>query len=439
MADRRKTPNTRLRVMREGDFQMSRQEFAQLVVATGEEIGEVVACSSRLVAAWEDGEVRLPRGVYRRILTRLTGRTMKDLGFRLDSSEEHFTPAVAAGRPTQQSSVDRRSFLTDSAGAAMALFPVTIAESLQNPQGKIGASDVRRLHRTIGTIYAYDHDHGSSALLRSDASKALNTAYNWLESGAFTEATGRRLRSTTGHLSIAAGWLSYDSGRAADARSLYSEALAAARLADDPGLEGHAFGCLSLLAKASGRPREAVSAAQGAQNAVRTYGSARMLSLFSLREAGGWALLGDAEATDRAIVRAHDLYAKGPSEADPDWLEFYTPAELAGLEALARADLDQHERAAAGAEQAVMLHGDRFTRNKALYTADVAIQHAVSNRPEPEAAAEAAQRVLAYVPQVRSDRLLQQLQNVESALQRHARLPSVADWLEEYRTIVRTG
>lgn len=55
-------------------------------------------------------------------------------------------------------------------------------------------------------------------------------------------------------------------------------------------------------------------------------------------------------------------------------------------------------------------------------------------RPEPEAAAEAAGRVLAYLPEVRSDRLLQQLQNVESALQRHAAVPAVADRLEEYRT-----
>lgn len=439
MADRRKIPNPQLRAVREGDFQMSRQEFAQLVVTTGEEMGEVVACTSRLVAAWEDGEVRLPRGVYRRILTRLTGRTMQDLGFRLETSTRRVAPTAAVSGPEQQNPVNRRAFLADSAGAALSLLPLTFTENPENPPGRIGENDVRRLHQTVGTIYAHDHDHGSSAPLRSDAGTALNTAYNWLQSGSFTGATGRRLRSATGHLSIAAGWLSYDSGRAADARSLYSEALAAARLADDPGLEGHAFGCLSLLAKASGRPREAVSAAQGAQNAVRTYGSARMLSLFSMREAGGWALLGDAEAADRAIVRAHDLYAKGPAEADPDWLEFYTPAELAGLEALARADLDQHERAAAGAEQAVMLHGDRFTRNKALYTADVAIQHAVSDRPEPEAAAEAAQRVLAYVPQVRSDRLLQQLHNVESALQRHSRLPAVADWLEEYQTIAHTG
>jgi hypothetical protein len=81
-----------------------------------------------------------------------------------------------------------------------------------------------------------------------------------------------------------------------------------------------------------------------------------------------------------------------------------------------------------------MLPGISTPSNSALYTADVAIQHAVRERPEPEAAAEAAGRVLAYLPEVRSNRLLQQLQNVESALQRHAVVPAVADWLEEYRT-----
>ncbi|MEU0087463.1 hypothetical protein [Streptomyces sp. NPDC006274] len=37
-----------------------------------------------------------------------------------------------------------------------------------------------------------------------------------------------------------------------------NEDLAAVRIAGDPALEGHAFGCLSLLAKASGRLREAI-------------------------------------------------------------------------------------------------------------------------------------------------------------------------------------
>lgn len=434
MAERRHSPNIQLRAVRELEFQMSRQEFAKLVVTTGEEMGEPVGCTSRLVAAWEDGDVDCPRAVYRRILGRLTGgRTMTELGFRPASSATRRQPVLAPHEPEPVAPVNRRGFLFDSAGAA---FSFSLGGLVQRRPGRIGIGDVRAVDQAVTTIYSHDHDHGSAAL-RRDASNVLHIAYEWLRDGAYTEKTGNRLRTATGYLSIAAGWLSYDSGRAADARSLYGEALAAARIADDPGLEGHAFGCLSLLAKASGRPREAISAAQGAQSVVRAYGSSRLLSLFAMREAGGWALLGDRGAADQAIVRAHRLYAKGPAESDPEWLEFYTPAELAGLEALARADLDQHARAAAGAEQAVLLHGDQFARNKALYTADVAIQHAVRERPEPEAAAEAAGRVLAYLPEVRSDRLLQQLQNVESALQRHASVPAVADWLEKYR--ITTG
>ncbi|MFE2046008.1 hypothetical protein ACFXAZ_34840 [Streptomyces sp. NPDC059477] len=423
MADRPRVPNPQLRAVREREFQMSRQEFARLIVTTGAEMGETVGCTSRLVAAWEDGEVQLPRAVYRRILTRLTGgRAPEALGFHLPG-----TGAPPAVREPKDTADHRDDGPAAEDGPALALLPQ------RGVPGRIGTVEVRALDHAVTTIYAHDHDHGSAAL-RRDAARALHTAYQWLKDGALTDETGRRLRSATGHLAIAAGWLSYDSGRPADARTLYAEALAAARLADDRALEGHAFGCLSLLARASGRPREAVTAAQAAQHAVRTHGSPRMRALFTLREAGGWALLGDAPATDQAVVTAHRLYAEGPADADPGWLEFFTPAELAGLEALARADLGQHERAAAGVEQAVLLHGTAFARNRALYTADIAVQHAVRDRPEPEAAAEAAGRLLTYLPEVRSDRLLQQLRNVESALQRHAAVPAVADWLEEYRT-----
>ncbi|UIX33852.1 hypothetical protein [Streptomyces sp. GQFP] len=55
-------------------------------------------------------------------------------------------------------------------------------------------------------------------------------------------------------------------------------------------------------------------------------------------------------------------------------------------------------------------------------------------RPEPEAAAEAAGRLLQFLPEVRSDRLLQSLHSVAGALQRHNRVPAVASWIEEYRT-----
>ncbi|MFF8193695.1 hypothetical protein ACF05L_23270 [Streptomyces bobili] len=436
MADRRSTiPNTVLRQVREDEFQMSRMEFAAAVRKTGEEMGEPVGCGSRLVAAWEDGEVGCPRGVYRRILTRMTGRSMARLGFRTGPAAPALPAATSLDGPWEEcDSVKRRHFLLDGAGVVLSL-PMGADEKAP---GKIGAAQVRAVTKAVATLYEKDHDHGS-ATVRQAASRALHTAYLWLQNGTYSAKTETKLRSAVGALSIAAGWLSYDSGRPGDAHSLYGEALAAARIADDPDLEAHAFGCLSLLAKAQGRPREAIAAAQGAQTVARNLGSPRLLSLFHMREAGGWALAGDAGATDRAIVKAHHHYAQGPTDADPPWLGFYAPGELAGLESLARADLGQHERAAVGAEQAVLLHGGAFARNSALYTADIAIQHAVRDRPEPEAAVEAAGKVLAFLPEVRSDRLLQSLHDVAGALQRHNRVPVVADWIEEYRSITAIG
>ncbi|MFZ3475911.1 hypothetical protein ACODT3_40865 [Streptomyces sp. 4.24] len=270
----------------------------------------------------------------------------------------------------------------------------------------------------------------------SSAASTLNTAYAWLRQGRYSEPTGRRLHSATGNLSVAAGWLALDSGRPHDARSHYTEALASARQADDPALEAHAFACLSLLAHATGRPREAVTTAQVAQRLVAPLGSPRWLSLLAMREARGWALQGDRTLTEQALVQAHHLYAQGPRDADPGWLTFYIPAELAGLESLCRADLGQHERAASGAEQAVMLFAGGHPRNRALYTADIAVHHARKNTPDLDAATDAAHRTLAYLPDVRSERLLRSLRDVAGTLRPHHHARAVADYLDTYRAAV---
>lgn len=49
MADRPKPPNARLRAVRVDELQRSRQELAKLIVETGKEMGETVACTARLV------------------------------------------------------------------------------------------------------------------------------------------------------------------------------------------------------------------------------------------------------------------------------------------------------------------------------------------------------------------------------------------------------
>lgn len=431
--------NTVVRTLREAEFRMSREEFARLVNSTAAKLGENTGCTARLIAAWERGEVTTPRPVYARILHELTGRSLADLGFVTRRSAAPPALITIPARPctpqsgkADDSDVERRSFLREGAGS-VAGFAFGLHEP-QEPGLRVGMREVREIVEATRALYTHDRNHGSEALRRA-AARSLHVSYKWLNHGRFTQATGRLLRSATGSLSIAAGWLSFDSGLHADARSLYNEALAAARLAQDPSLEALSFGCISLLAKTSGRPREAVSAAQAACAVAAPLNSPRMQALFAMREAGGWALMGDRSACECAIADAHAQYAKGPCDSDPGWLEFFTPAEFTGLEALCRADLGQHERAAYGAEQAVLLFGNGFARNRALYLADVAVQSTIRERPDLDAAAHAAHHVLTFLPEVKSRRLFDALREIDAALQKHAEVPVASEWLAKHRSL----
>ncbi len=176
----------------------------------------------------------LPRSVYPRIPPRMTGRSMGQLGFRAAAAP--FTaPAPMVPRPREESVMERRDFLLD-AGALLGL-PFAADKAL----GRIGSPQVRAVNRAVTKLYAEDHEHGS-VMLKQEASRALHTAYQWLQNGTYSTSTERKLRTAVGALSIAAGWLSFDSGRPGDAHALYGEALAAARISGDPELEAHAFG-----------------------------------------------------------------------------------------------------------------------------------------------------------------------------------------------------
>lgn len=170
MADHRNPPNLQLRALRENELQMSRAEFAKLVVDTGTEMGETAGCTARLVAAWEDGDVDCPRSNYRRILTQLTGRTMHELGFQRPSSALVRQLSAGTYGPDRQEGdpVDRRAFLADSAGAALSLVPC--GSRPEKVPGRVGVADVRAVDQAVTTIYSHDHDHGSTAL-RRDASR----------------------------------------------------------------------------------------------------------------------------------------------------------------------------------------------------------------------------------------------------------------------------
>ncbi|GHD71513.1 hypothetical protein GCM10010317_080410 [Streptomyces mirabilis] len=464
-------PNLAFRRLR---GQRSPGEFAAAVRRAAREIGELVSCDARYIGRVEAGEIRCPNYAYERVFLHMfPGRTLTDLGFSPRSSVRgrgargtdeapppHTTsPTYATGETEEthetydtqdpydthenheESDVQRRAFMTGGtatvAAASLGPFGVTFgapATAADRRVHRVGTSEAGALEEAVRRIRLLDDRHGADGLYRR-AAAPLRTAYELLDAGTTRQTTADRLYAGAGELAISVGWLAHDSGRFEDARSHYAEALATARMSGDPALEAHAFCNTAFLARDAGRPREAVRAAQAAQRAARPLGSPRLLSLLSLREAGGWAGLADRPGCEQALARAQTLFERGPSETDPEWMTFYGEAELEGLEAQCWSTLGDWTRAARHARRAAHLQDPHFTRNIALYTAELADDLARGGRPDE--AALAGLRVLDLLGEVQSSRIQTMLAGTARVLLPHRRASGVSAFLERHASLPR--
>ncbi|MFE7928465.1 hypothetical protein ACFU6S_06940 [Streptomyces sp. NPDC057456] len=473
--DRPAQPNLAFRHLR---GHRSPAEFAALVRRAAREIGECVSCDARYIGRVEAGEIRCPNYAYERVFLHMfPGRTLTDLGFaprasvrgrgartpedapyahttrpeRTTSDERNTGETGGAHEPYdtqdpydrhhdhEESDVLRRAFMTGG-GATMAaatLGPLGLAHdaSANRPVRRAGASEAGALEEAVRRIRLLDDRHGADGLYRR-AAAPLRAAFALLDAGTTRQSTADRLHSGAGELAISVGWLAHDSGRFDDARSHYAEALATARMTGDQGLEAHAFCNTAFLARDAGRPREAVRAAQAAQRVARPLGSPRLMSLLALREAGGWAGLADHTGCAQALVRAQALYDRGPCDSDPEWMSFYGEAELEGLEAQCWSTLGDWPRAARHAKRAADLQDPHFSRNIALYTAELADDLARGGRPDE--AATAGMRVLDLLDQVQSSRIQTMLAGTARVLLPHRRAGGVSTFLERHASTPRT-
>jgi tetratricopeptide (TPR) repeat protein len=339
------------------------------------------------------------------------------------------TPAQALGIPAARSA--------GAAPAAPALGPAVLPGSgavpdpgaFSQPNARVGLREVAEVESAVRQIRLLDDVHGADTLF-DRAGHTLRSAYQLLNCGTYTARVEQRLQASAGELAISVGWLAHDSGRLAEARSLYAEALATARMAGDAALEAHAFCNTAFLARDAGRPREAVRAAQAARSAAAGLGSARLQALLALREAGGWALLRDRGSCVKALGEARSAFDLGTSDADPDWMSFFNEAELAGLTAQCWAALGEFESAATWAERAIALQPAHFVRNRTLYTAELA--HDQLGHGAVVDAAATGTSAVALLAQVRSTRIRGMVSATAERLRQHRTVPEVADFLERY-------
>ncbi|MBL1097991.1 tetratricopeptide repeat protein [Streptomyces coffeae] len=437
-------PNTAFRRLR---GPLSPAEFAASVRRAAREIGEQVSCDARYIGRVESGAIRCPNYAYERVFRHMfPGRSLTDLGFASRESVRGHrarhgagtVPAPGAGAGAsvdvfEESELLRRAFMTSGAAAA-AVAATPLVPPPRRSGRRVGEAEAAAVEEAVRRIRVLDDRHGADTLY-SHTAKPLSAAYTLLDAGGYSRSVAARLYAGAGELAISVGWLAHDSGRLSDARSHYAEALATARVSGDPALEAHAFCNTAFLARDAGRPREAVRAAQAAQRVAERLSSPRLLSLLALREAGGWAWLGDRGGCEAALLRAQTLFGRGPSDADPEWMSFYGEAELQGLEAQCWSALGDWARAVDHARRAVALQDPHFTRNIALFTTELAGD--LAQHGAPDEAAVAAARALRLMDQVTSSRIRRMLDDTARRLRPHGGEAPVADFLDRYEAAAR--
>ncbi|MGY0018964.1 transcriptional repressor NsdA [Streptomyces sp. cg35] len=229
------------------------------------------------------------------------------------------------------------------------------------------------------------------------------------------EATMKRLFKVAAELAELAGWMSYDVGLQPTAQKYFVLALHAAKEAGDKPLGSYVLSSMSRQMIHLGRPEDALELIHLAQYGSRDCASPRTQSMLYAMEARAYANMGQPGKCKRAVRMAEDTFTDADDwdDPDPDWIRFFSEAELHGENSHSFRDLayvaGRSPTYASMAEplmqRAVELFGKdaEHQRSYALNLIGMATVHLIQK--EPEQSTVMAEQALGIARKVRSERV----------------------------------
>ncbi|MEU0169837.1 hypothetical protein ABZ214_31075 [Streptomyces iakyrus] len=255
------------------------------------------------------------------------------------------------------------------------------------------------------------------------------------------ESTTRRLFKVAAELAELAGWMSYDIGLQPTAQKYFVLALHAAKEAGDRPLGSYVLSSMSRQMIHLGRPDDALELIHLAQYGSRDCASPRTQSMLYAMEARAYANMGQPGKCKRAVRMAEDTFAEADEwdEPDPDWIRFFSEAELYGENSHSYRDLayvaGRSPTYASLAEplmnRAVQLFAedDEHQRSYALNLIGMATVHLL--RREPERSTVFATEAMQVAKKVRSERVNTRIRKtVDTAARDFGDLGEVVDLTE---------
>jgi tetratricopeptide (TPR) repeat protein len=337
--------------------------------------------------------------------------------------------------------VDRRGFLIATGSALAALTgdwaqataraaPVTATGGRR----RLTAPMVAHLEQRLDHLRRLDDSLGGRDLLRVAADEF--ELIGKLASGTlYDTATGRRLFSAMSEASRICGWLHFDQGYQAAAQKYYFTALRASATAGDPETGANVLAFMAIQAYSAGDPRDAVALGQAARQQVTRGTTPRVRAILHARTARALSKTPDGRAgCARELTAARDAVAAGPSDDDPAWSYWVTPAEiemLAGSSALDLGDSRQALRCFDAARDADY-NANGYVRDNALFLTRAAEAHlALGNVTE---ACGLASQALTQNTDIESARPAGAIASFRRQLKPYQSVPEARDFLELSKT-----
>ncbi|WP_058046469.1 hypothetical protein [Streptomyces roseifaciens] len=228
------------------------------------------------------------------------------------------------------------------------------------------------------------------------------------------EATSKRLFRAAAELAELAGWMSYDIGLHPTAQKYFVLALHAAKEAGDRSLGAYILSSMGRQMIHLGRPDDALELIHLGQYGSRETATARTQAMLYAVEARAYANMGQPSKCKRAVNMAEDCFSDCSSgDGDPDWIRFFSEAELNAENAHSYRDLayvagrspTYASLARPKMERAVELFAQdtEHHRSYALNLIGMATVHLMEG--EPEQSTVLAGKALKIAKQVRSERV----------------------------------
>ncbi|MFF0150665.1 helix-turn-helix domain-containing protein [Micromonospora sp. NPDC005203] len=332
-------------------------------------------------------------------------------------AEQGEAPAIAVtveGASTRGGgATDRRRFnaMAALAGLAAAGHPYLLTDPANVPRN-IGMEQVRLASSLVQDFRRADAAAGAD-LLCDVAVQAHVRLSTWAAEATYSREVGDALQSALADLGIQAAWLATDAERRREARPYLNEAIARARIADDPRMEVQALTQLSMLLRES-QPGESLHCAEAALRVSARWATPRLTTLLHLRRAHTYAVLTDASGFSREMTKARRELERGPHEDDLGFVDFVNEQEVHGIQGLSYLALDKPNRAAQSFRAIIANPSPGHRRNQVYYT--VHLSEAAYQQGDVNEAARIALDVLPAVSQMNSGRISRHLAQVRSNL-----------------------